>query len=117
RSDEILAASEYTARDIVNQYRIDDRKIEVVYNGSRFEHHPPLDDQGVLKKYGLSPGAYFLYTGSLHPRKNIIRLVQAFEQSEAGHSGQVKLVLAGRKAWDAEEIFETIRSSKIADQI
>lgn len=117
RSDMILAASQYTATDITHQFGIDSHKIEVVYNGSRFEHDVPQDDRGFLGKYGLTAGAYFIYTGSLHPRKNIVRLVEAFEQSAAGRSGHVKLVLAGRKAWDSEEIFEAIHSSKVADQI
>lgn len=116
-SDKILAASRFTARDIASQYGIDSHKIEVVYNGSRFEHDVPQDDQGFLEKYDLTAGSYFIYTGSLHPRKNIVRLVEAFEQSAAGRSGRVKLVLAGRRAWDADEIFEAIHSSKVADQI
>lgn len=116
-SDRILTVSSYSATDIADKYGIDEDEIEVVYNGSRFEKSPPSPDLSVLERYDLQPGEYVIYTGSLHPRKNILRLIQGFERSEAANGHRVKLVLAGRKAWDAESIFEMIEHSPVADLI
>jgi len=116
-SRKILTVSEYSAKDIVLQYGIEAQKIAIVYNGSRFEEIPPKDDPAILKKYGLKSGQYFIYTGSLHPRKNITRLVEAFEQTIAASAHGVKLVLAGRQAWKIAEMTDRIKSSPLADQI
>ena len=116
-SRKILTVSEYSAKDIVLQYGIEAQKIAIVYNGSRFEEIPPKDDPAILKKYGLKSGQYFIYTGSLHPRKNITRLVEAFEQTIAASAHGVKLVLAGRQAWKTAEMTDRIKSSPLADQI
>lgn len=117
KSDKILTVSRYSAADIADQYGIDEAKIDVVYNGSRFEKSSPSQDPSVLEKYRLQPGRYVIYTGSLHPRKNISRLIKGFEESASAREDQVFLVLAGRKAWDAESIFDLIEQSPVAGQI
>ncbi len=116
-STKILTVSKYSAKDIADQYGISDQKITVVYNGSRFEKETPKDEPAILEKYGLKPGQYFIYTGSLHPRKNITRLVEAFEQTNAATAHGVKLVLAGRQAWKTTELTDLIRRSSYSDQI
>lgn len=117
RSAGLLTVSEYSAGDIREQYDMDNKKIEVVYNGSRFEQSPPEDNLSVLDKYGITANDYFIYTGSIHPRKNIARLVEAFEQSSAANEQGAKLVLAGRQAWMTQDIMEHIASSPLTDQI
>lgn len=112
----LLTVSEYSAKDLEKQYNIKRNEIEVVYNGSRFENNPPESRPAVLEKYGVQAHQYFIYTGSLHPRKNIIRLVEAFEHAQAAKAG-IKLVLAGRSAWKTQEIMERIDRSPVSVQI
>lgn len=116
-STRILTVSKFSAKDIADQYGISDQKIKVVYNGSRFEKTHPKDDPAILKNYGLIPSQYFLYTGSLHPRKNITRLVEAFEQTNAASVHGVKLVLAGRQAWKTAELTNRIKISPFSEEI
>ena len=76
-------------------------KIHVVYPGV----DPPLvqDAGGIRAKYGL-PDRYFLFIGTLQPRKNIHRIVQAFAQwQSANPQDQTGLVLAGGKGWLYDE--------------
>lgn len=116
-SDRLLTVSHYSAKDLAQQYGIDEKEVNVVYNGSRFEENPPREDAGILTKYSVKAGKYFIYTGSLHPRKNLLRLVQAFEQTSAAENSEMKLVLAGRLAWQTDEFVEWIRKSRVAPQI
>lgn len=116
-SSALLTVSHFSKNDIVDQYDISPSKIHVVYNGSRFEHSHPEDDPELLSQYDLTPGAYFIYAGSLHPRKNIIRLIQGFEQFSKTVSSEVKLVLAGRSAWKTAAIDAAIEQSGISDRI
>lgn len=117
KSASIVTVSQFSAADIRNQYGINPTKIDVVYNGSRFEHNPPDQNLRVLDEYDLNAQRYVIYTGSLHPRKNITRLIQAFEMSNAAREHQIKLVLVGRKAWNVDEIFETINRSPLSARI
>ena len=113
----VLTVSEFSRKDIHQRYSVPIENVFTVYNGSRFEKTSPELDGKVLLQYNLEPEKYFIYTGSLHPRKNIVRLIRAFEQfSEEVLSG-FKLVLAGRDAWKVQEINGVIEESYYKNQI
>ncbi|MBL8164728.1 MAG: glycosyltransferase family 4 protein, partial [Anaerolineae bacterium] len=97
RASVILADSRATADDLTRFYGTDPVKIRVVYPGV---DAPIIGDvEGVRRKYGL-PARYFLFIGTLQPRKNIARIVQAYTQWRAAHPGDATgLVLAGGKGW------------------
>lgn len=113
----ILTVSEYSKNDIHEKYSIDLDDIYTVYNGSRFEKNPPEPEPEILSALDLQEGKYFLYTGSLHPRKNIVRLVKAFEKFSEGSSEEYKLVLAGRDAWKTQELHQAIDQSPVKNNI
>lgn len=93
----VLADSRATATDLTRAYRIPPERIRVVYPGVNV---PPVQDvPAVARKLGL-PERYFLFLGTLQPRKNIARLVQAYQRWQAEHPGDpAALVLAGRRGW------------------
>ncbi|MCS6911544.1 MAG: glycosyltransferase family 4 protein, partial [Anaerolineales bacterium] len=86
-------------------YRTPADKITVIYPG-RDEALQRTDPVPVRNKYQL-PETYLLHVGTLQPRKNLIRLIEA-----AGHQSSVStLVLAGRAGWLAEEILKVAQSA------
>lgn len=89
----VLADSAATAHDLTRFYGTPSRKIRVVYPGVDAPHVG--DVEAVRRKYGL-PERYLLFIGTLQPRKNIARLVQAFHQAALPDTA---LVLAGGKGW------------------
>ena len=104
RSRIVLADSEATKRDLIRFDGIEPAKITVLYAG----HHPELQRDPsperwaeVQARYQIST-PYFLYLGTLQPRKNLVRLVQAFATiaEQLPHS----LVLAGKMGWLSGEI-------------
>lgn len=105
KASRIATVSEYSKGDINKTYGINKELIDVVYNGSS-EKFEPLDatkHNAVKKKY--TGGAdYFLFVGSLHPRKNIARLLQAFDEFKKERSSNFKLLIAGDKYWWSSEI-------------
>lgn len=105
----IATVSEYSKQDIVKQYGIDAGKIDVVYNGAK-EVYAPVSAE--VKQRLTRDGDYFIYVGSIHPRKNIVNLLKAFELFKAKMQSPVKLVLAGRKAWDFKEVDATWQGMK-----
>jgi glycosyltransferase involved in cell wall biosynthesis len=114
----VLADSEATRRDLVRHYGTSPDKIRVVYPG-RNEALAPVTDTGLLdsvrQRYGLARD-YLLYVGTLHPRKNLVRLVQAYaallassEPTAASEARHLQLVLAGQKGWLYDSILAEVR--------
>jgi glycosyltransferase involved in cell wall biosynthesis len=105
RATRVLADSDATAADLQKFYNVPADKIRVVYPGVT----PPDVEKTfnsaiarVREKYKL-PQQYFLFVGTLQPRKNIARLVQAFERWSHANPKGGALVLAGGKGWLFDE--------------
>jgi glycosyltransferase involved in cell wall biosynthesis len=100
----VLADSEATRRDLVRIYGLSPDKITVVYPGYDETLHR-VDPAPVRAQYGL-PEDYFLHVGTLQPRKNLLRLIEAVVQVPA----PVCLVLAGRPGWLSAPILAQARA-------
>ena len=96
----IATVSEYSKQDIAQQYQIPLDKIDVVYNGVRPDFKPVKVSvkQEIKAKYSKGQD-YFFYIGAVHPRKNIHRLIAAFDQFKQVTNSPIKLLIAGRFAW------------------
>lgn len=101
RADCIVAVSEQTKHDLVHLLGISPGKITVAYNGvdERFRRlQPTHEERAALRRKMNLPEHFILHVGTLEPRKNLSRLVEAYGSIAARHGG-VALVLAGRKGW------------------
>lgn len=97
RATAILADSQATADDLQAVYQIDAEKIHVVYPG--VERPQDTGDWRLFSKYQL-PLSYFLFIGTLQPRKNIQRIIAAFDMWQAANPDKdIGLVLAGKEGW------------------
>lgn len=97
--------SEFSKADIVNTYKVSPDKIDVVYNGINSFYEPVSDlvKRSIKEKY--TGGAdYFIFVGTLHPRKNIIRLMQAFEIFKNNTSSDMKLLLVGKEMYQTQQM-------------
>ena len=100
RADSVVAVSEFTKADIIEHYSIAAEKIAVSCNGCR-DGFAPLSSKSqarVRAKYSAGQ-PYFLYLGAVHPRKNIHRLIQAFDHFKTITGAPVKLLIGGRFTW------------------
>jgi glycosyltransferase involved in cell wall biosynthesis len=117
----IITISESSKRDVVSFYKVPADRVTVTYIGYDTETFHPVTDQSkinaVLQKYGFQQ-PYILYLGTLQPRKNIVRLIQAFkdliEQEKYSNLG-LKLVIVGKKGWMYQEILEEAKKLHIDD--
>jgi len=118
KTDKIIAVSCSTERDMRKFYPQHAEKVRVIYEGveSQFFPRHPREIEKVLSKYRLD-FKYFLFLGTLEPRKNIVRLIEAFirfkQEGDVGH----KLVITGRKGWLYKEILERIQKSPFSPDI
>jgi len=108
----ILTDSQATKADLVARYGVDASKTTVVYPGRDESLHPVRDPaliRAVKARYDIADD-YFLYLGTLQPRKNLRRVVEAFAPFAAHRgSSDIQLVLAGKRGWLYDELFERVR--------
>lgn len=119
RADLIVSISEATASDIERVGGSDARaKTKIVYNGTRQVFQPLESDEIVETRKKWTGGRpYFLFVGALQPRKNIVRLVKAYEQFRSCGEENIPLVLAGRMAWNSIELKQVLESSPYRNDI
>ncbi|MFH0968963.1 MAG: glycosyltransferase family 1 protein, partial [Patescibacteria group bacterium] len=120
-SDKIIAVSESTKRDILKFYpKIKEEKIKVIYHGfdpELFQKEIPEElSNKINTKYQIQDTRYLLYVGALQPRKNLEILIEAFDIIKKNNL-DIKLVLAGGKAWMWENIIKKAGNSKYAADI
>ena len=100
KATRIATVSEFSKSDLVGQYKVDPKKIDVVYNGAS-ELFQPLDEIGKeqIRNQYTSGSPYFIYIGSIQPRKNMHMLFEAFDRFKKEISSDVKLLIVGEKKW------------------
>jgi glycosyltransferase involved in cell wall biosynthesis len=101
----IATVSEYSKKDTVKLYGVEKNKIDVVYNGANENFVPLPEDKKENVRNIYSGGApYFIFVGSLHPRKNLARLFPAFDQFKKSDLQNIKLLIVGEKKWWTKEL-------------
>lgn len=109
RADKLVAVSHATRKDITELYDIPSDKISVAFNAVPEGFAPLSEEEKKQVRDRWTMGLpYFVYVGSLHPRKNIPRLLEAFEVFKKQSDFPHKLVIYGRVAFKSEKIFDTL---------
>ena len=119
RADHLIAVSQRTADDMVELLGVAPKKITVIHLGvdpsvRRVEDHARLD--AAVARYGLRR-PFALAVGTIEPRKNFARLIEAFSLARARAGGPAQLVIAGRKGWLYDGVFETVERLGLRDDV
>ena len=115
-ADGIIAPSNATKNDLVEHFRVAPQKIFVIYEGGDKESNvKPAGEQELEEKYRVKK-PYFLYVGTLQPRKNIETIVDSFLRL-AKNESTVQLVLAGGIGWGMDKVLDKIQKSGFKDRI
>ncbi|MFN0070068.1 MAG: glycosyltransferase family 4 protein [Chloroflexota bacterium] len=115
----VIAVSEATKRDLIELEGVPADRIRVVYHGvdaclRRVEDRSRWRE--VRQRYAL-PERYFLYVGTLQPRKNLQRLIQAHRALREAQPDAPALVLAGQTGWLADPILREARHGVSSDAV
>ena len=118
KAKRIVTVSEFSKQDIVDCYGVDPQKIDVAYNGVN-EIFKPLPETEIMEIRGKYSGGfpYFMFVGSLHPRKNLARLFSAFDRFKSYNRNDVKLVIVGEKRWWTEPIQRAYDAMSCKDDV
>ena len=116
RAARVIADSEATAHDLRELIGVPDSRIDVVPLGVGGQFRPSSGDAvaAVRARYKL-PESYFLFVGTLEPRKNLAAVVRAWDR--AAEEIEEDLVIAGRTGWKTEEMLAAIRQARHRDRV
>ena len=120
-AEAIVAVSESTKRDLLQLLGANEQKIHVVPEAADPSYRALDDPRAVAKvagRYALDPG-FFLFVGTLEPRKNLPALIKAYALVRERHQavGAPKLVLVGSRGWLCEDIFALVEQLHLSDDV
>jgi len=120
RAARIIAVSENTRADVIRLYGVPGRRVEAIPHGVDAQFHPraPGEVAEFRRRHSL-PDHFILFVGTLEPRKNLIRLVEAFAQISAQPASvrNLKLVLVGGKGWYYDPILAAVERLNLKERI
>lgn len=118
KATRIATVSYYSKNDIVDQYKILPEKIDVVFSAVKDNFSPLTEaEKNAVKTKFTSSKNYFVYAGSVNPRKNLANMLLAFEQFKQETASDFKFVIAGAKGWQTGEIFDTWNNMKFKEEV
>ncbi|MBC8005971.1 MAG: glycosyltransferase family 4 protein [Verrucomicrobia bacterium] len=118
KAKRIVTVSSYSKEDIHQTYKILNNHIDVVYNGVNTLYTPTGEAERKAAKERYSMGKdYFLFIGSLHPRKNIVGLLKAFDAFRASVESDVKLMIVGGSMFKTGEIEQTYQAMRYKSDV
>jgi glycosyltransferase involved in cell wall biosynthesis len=117
RANAIIAVSQATKRDLVRIYGLDPAKITVVHEAAapHFTPASPTQVAEVRARYGL-PNQYLLHVGTIEPRKNLNRLLEAVRRLREGGE-DVRLVVVGSRGWLYQGFFQRLEEIDLRDAV
>ncbi len=114
KAQHVIAVSHYAVRELVEHFGVDEQRISVVHSGIGAEWHelPSAGERdATLAQYQLRAG-YFLFVGTLQPRKNVERLLQAYLALPPVLRSARQLVIVGAQGWHSEELVRQIKAAQ-----
>ena len=108
KAQHILTVSEFSKREIVDYFAIKAEKITVTYNGLPvgFQAYSEIQTALTIKQYDLQYKKFFLYVGTIEPRKNLEILLDAYQKLPKDIQSHYKLVIIGACGWKFESFLQ-----------
>ncbi|HEV8283520.1 MAG TPA: glycosyltransferase family 1 protein [Chitinophagaceae bacterium] len=118
KAKSISTVSEFSKQDIIDHYKIEKDKIQVVFSAAKEIFKPVSSEiiESIKNKY-TDGKEFFLYVGAIHPRKNLVNLLKAFSVFKKRQKSNFKLVLAGRLAWKYDSFIQNLKKYKHRDEV
>ncbi len=114
----LVTVSEFSKNDILKHFPEAKNKVEIVYSGVKnIFSSLNLETRETIKQHITGGQDYFLYTGAIHPRKNLVNLLKAFSLFKKRQRSAMKLVLSGRLAWKYDGFLQDLRNYKYRDDV
>ena len=114
----VVTVSEFSRQDIAAVFNTPPSKFTVIPNGVKAVFQPLSPDEKSLVKAKYTDGReYLVYTGAIHPRKNLINLLKAFSLFKKRLHTGMKLVIAGRLAWKNDDFSKKLKTYRYREDV
>jgi len=118
KAKRVVTVSYFSKEDINRTYKIENDKIDVVYNGVNSMYTPTSEEEKQTTKVRYSAGKdYFLFIGSLHPRKNICGLLRAYDAFRTSIESDTKLLIVGESMFKTNDIELTYEGMRYKNDV
>lgn len=118
KAQKLITVSNFSKEDIAKTYRVGDGKMVVIPGAARQGFVPLEWEEKQAVKDGYADGReYFLFVGGIHPRKNLMTLLKAFSHFKKWQHSNMKLLVAGRMAWQYEDLLEKLKTYKYREDV
>ena len=117
RATRLIAVSQATAQDLAAIYGAPSSRVRVIYEAAT---PMPVPSPGTIKAVRERLGIrrpYALYVGTIQPRKNLVRLVQAYAKLHARGEAEFDLVIAGRTGWLGQPVFDEVNRLNLGGHV
>jgi len=118
-ADLVIAISSSAVEELVEYYRIPEHKIRVVHCGVSESWLSEIGESSVsavLSKRNLRPD-YLLFVGTLQPRKNLTRVLDAYERLPKSVRSERQLVIVGKEGWSCKPLLARIKSLEAKGEV
>lgn len=112
RAKHIITISESSKNDIIKTYKVPSSKVSVIPVGIKEMKETHMTKQDLFEKYDIA-SPYILFVGTLQPRKNITRLIEAYSTLDT----DAQLIVVGKKGWQYEEILSAPEKYNVANKV
>jgi glycosyltransferase involved in cell wall biosynthesis len=119
RAATIIAVSQSTKQDIVRILRVPAEKVQVIHEAPAVSFRPMAREAArhILPRDWTLPERFVLYVGTIEPRKNLVRLLQAFAQLRHRGRAPHQLIFVGQRGWKDEPVFQTVETLGLQDAV
>lgn len=118
-TDRLIVPSISTKKDIIKFYKTEEKKIDVIYHGVTSFFGDSLRFNEKERERTKKDKPYILFVGTIQPRKNLARLIEAFEIVKKTNKNlpNLKLVICGGKGWGANRVYKKAKASEASKSI
>jgi glycosyltransferase involved in cell wall biosynthesis len=119
KADKIISVSYHTQEDLIKILKVPQEKIAVIHEAPSpiFRPYEPEEVRSVLSgRYGLQ-GKYIYHLGNIEPRKNLIKLLEAFTLVSREMGSEYKLVVSGQKGWLIRSLSRFLKTYPMKDRL
>ncbi len=112
-ADHVIALSNFAVAELIEYFKVDERRITVVHCGVGHEWQQapqPVEVEETLSMHGLERG-YFLFVGTLQPRKNVARILDAYLGLPTAVRRARQLVIVGRAGWRCDDLLKKMQAA------
>ncbi len=120
RAARVITVSQHARDEILARYGLPADKVVVTYEAAGEQFQPVADPaarQAVCDRLGIGQVPFVLALGNLQPRKNMVRLVEAFRRVAGATASDLRLVIAGQAQWRESEVFRAVAAFGLEEQV